>query len=425
MREESAVSQPSTSLYRQQAINAHFSHQYGEVFMLPKVHQLWLAGVITVLIVLATIFISTQPFAQTVEVKGWIATQTNPLHIRAKESAGIIKNVFVHNGDTVVKGQAIISISRQSLSLLGDTQLQQNLQALRQAHQLRINAIEQKQQNIQSDVQSMQKQALLFTDQIIILKQQHDNIQQQLITLHKQKKNLAALAKAKLATANEAQQAQLQWLTAENNRYALKLQQNQVNEQLLRLANDTENKQQQIGVLGNQKEQAMVEHNQALAQILQSLQYTLYATSAGKIDNLFVSPGDSVSLSQQLMQILPQQQKLKSMLSVPANQAGFLLPTQQVKVKVDGFPYQKYGAIDGTITHVSKQVLLPSDTAQMPIRLNSPAYMIEVELASNSIVANGETWPLSSGMTINASIQLDQPSILEWLLGPLYSALGA
>lgn len=419
------MSQPSESLYRQQAINAHFSHQYGEVFLLPRLNQLWIAGFIAVCIVLAGIFVTTQPFAQTVEVKGWISTQTSPVHIRAKESAGLIQAVHVRNGDIVRQGQALIAIARKSLSLLGNTRLKQKLKALKQAHRLNLHAIVQQQQNINSDIQSILQQETLLNRQFQILNQQINNTNQQLATLFEQKQSQATLAKTNLVSKTQAQQAHLQWLQSKNSKHAITLQQSQLIEQLLLVANLAKNKQQQLTILENEIEQANVLYQQSLADLSQSLTYTLYAPSKGKVDNLHVAQGNSIELNQQLMQILPQQNKLKSMLSVPAKQVGFLLPSQKVKVKVDGFAYQKYGAIDGTITHVSKQVLLPKDTVQMPVRLTIPVYMVEVELANNSIVAKGETWPLSSGMTINASIQLDQPSVLEWLLGPLYSALGA
>lgn len=418
------MSQPSESLYRQQAINAHFSHQYGEVFLLPRVNQFWMAGFITVWIVLAGIFVSTQPFAQTVEVKGWISTQTMPVHIRAKESAGLIQAIFVRNGELVTEGQALIAIARQSLSLLGSKRLEQKLKALKQAHRLNINAIVQQQQNMTRDIQSIQQQETLLSGQFQILNQQINNTNEQLATLFAQKQSQARLAKTNLASKSQAQQAHLQWLKAKNNKHAIRLQQSQLTEQLLLVVDQTKSKEQHLSFLENEIEQARLYHQQSLADLSQSLNYTLYAQNTGKVDNLHVTQGDSIELSQQLMQILPQQNKFKGMLSVPANQAGFLLPSQKVKVKIDGFPYQKYGAIDGTIIHISKQVLLPKDTAQMPVRLTIPAYMVEVELANNSIVAEGETWPLSSGMTIYASIQLDHPSVLEWLLGPLYTTLG-
>lgn len=81
---EQALTQPSNYLYRQQAIYAHFAHfahfahQYGEVIMLPKTKQLLLAAFISAWVVVAGVFISTQPFAQTLELKGWISTQTDP-----------------------------------------------------------------------------------------------------------------------------------------------------------------------------------------------------------------------------------------------------------------------------------------------------------------------------------------------------------
>jgi membrane fusion protein len=421
---EHALTQPSNSLYRQQAINAHFAHQYGEVIMLPKTKQLLLAVFITVWVIVAGVFVSTQPFAQTVEVKGWISTQTEPVSIRAKESTGILNKVWVKNGDRVSRNQPLLTVYRQSHTLLGNQLFQEKQNSLTSAFNISTDEFTQRVETFKSAIEGLQQQLSLLAAQRNILLKQVDNAKQKEATLANQTQHLTALAEQSLVPKTQSEQVLIRWLDAQNNHQALTYQLVQLEEQSLLLDKQIQQNNEQIENTHLQTKQAQLQHKNALAELQQAGQYILRAPIAGKVDNLFSNVGDTLNLNQQVLQVLPQQQVLKSRLVVPASEAGFLLPTQKVKVKVDGFPYQQYGAIEATISHISKQVMLPNDTSNLPVRLNAPIYLVELELTKSDMTAKGKTWPLSAGMTISASIKIDEPSIIQWMLGPLFNALG-
>lgn len=418
------MQKPSKNLYLAEAINAHFTHQYGEVLLLPKSKHIVLSALVAVWLLLSGVFIYTQAFSNTAEVKGWIEPQLTALQISAKESAGVVEQVWVENGDAVVKGQALLSIQRQAHSLLGQQNVQQKLAQMEKAQQLRVQSFESQESQKVEEIAQLQQTKRASHAQLRIVKQQRNNAERSLTISADYKQQTAALAKQGLLANTQAQQAHKDWLDMQNREQSLVLELNRLEQALAQIAHQETLLERDIAQVNKQKQLSEVQHQQSIEALQQSLSYTLFAPESGHIDNLFVNSGDSVQFNQQLMQILPKVSKLKGMLSVPTNKAGFLLASQQVKIRIDGFPYQQYGAIEGEISRISRQVLLPKDSANIPIQMLVPSYIVEVDLASSNIQAKGESWPIASGMTINASVQLDQSTLFEWMTGPLYAAVG-
>ena len=56
--------------------------------------------------------------------------------------------------------------------------------------------------------------------------------------------------------------------------------------------------------------------------------------------------------------------------------------------------------------------------------IKEPSYRIVVRLARQDVDAFGQSVPLQPDMTVKADIVLEERSILEWLLEPLFSARG-
>ncbi len=58
------------------------------------------------------------------------------------------------------------------------------------------------------------------------------------------------------------------------------------------------------------------------------------------------------------------------------------------------------------------------------IQLKEPVYKITVSLAQQSITAYSEKIFLKPGMMLSADVILDERSLFEWLMEPLYSLRG-
>lgn len=80
-------------------------------------------------------------------------------------------------------------------------------------------------------------------------------------------------------------------------------------------------------------------------------------------------------------------------------------------VKVESFPYTRYGYLDGTVESVSH------DAAQdEKMGLVFPA---RVKLAAATLVIDGVRVKLSPGMALSVEIKTGKRSVIDYLLSPL------
>jgi membrane fusion protein len=96
---------------------------------------------------------------------------------------------------------------------------------------------------------------------------------------------------------------------------------------------------------------------------------------------------------------------------------------QQVNISYEAFPYQKFGTYSGKINQIAKSVIMPGELAS-GLSFKEPVYKVVAELEKQQILAYGKELPLKPGMMLSADVTLDERTLFEWLLEPLYSLRG-
>jgi membrane fusion protein len=88
---------------------------------------------------------------------------------------------------------------------------------------------------------------------------------------------------------------------------------------------------------------------------------------------------------------------------------------------LDAFPYQKFGVQQAQVLSISGS----AQTVAAPGGESSqPHYRIVAGLDKQTLTAYGAEQRLRPGMRLVADINVDERSLLEWLLEPLYSLRG-
>jgi hemolysin D len=142
------------------------------------------------------------------------------------------------------------------------------------------------------------------------------------------------------------------------------------------------------------------------------------APSSGKITLLNVKqPGEVIQLGQAIGEIAPEGKPLVLTTVLPSQDAGFVKTGMAVKVKLDAFPYQDYGVVEGKVTAVSLDSKLVEGVGQV--------YKVDIELSKNAIQAKGESVPLKSGQTATGEIVTRHRRIIDVLLDPLKKMQGS
>ncbi|WP_299014860.1 HlyD family type I secretion periplasmic adaptor subunit [uncultured Photobacterium sp.] len=115
--------------------------------------------------------------------------------------------------------------------------------------------------------------------------------------------------------------------------------------------------------------------------------------------------------AQNLMIIVPDDDVQQAEVKILNKDIGFVHSGQHVTVKVDTFPYTRYGTIEAELLSVSRD-----STTDERLGLVFPA---QVKLRDNNILIDGQAVELSPGMSIVAEIKTDKRRVIDYLLSPI------
>ncbi|WP_341774036.1 HlyD family efflux transporter periplasmic adaptor subunit [Burkholderia gladioli] len=117
------------------------------------------------------------------------------------------------------------------------------------------------------------------------------------------------------------------------------------------------------------------------------------------------------------MKIVPDD-SLEVEATVENKDIGFVKVGQVVAVKVEAFPYTRYGYLKGSVVDVSN---LAEPTRGRHKTLD---YSVRIRLDTNRIRV-GQRWiRLTPGMQVSADIKTGRRSVAEYFLGPLVRQVG-
>ncbi|HEY0333278.1 MAG TPA: HlyD family type I secretion periplasmic adaptor subunit [Stenotrophomonas sp.] len=138
---------------------------------------------------------------------------------------------------------------------------------------------------------------------------------------------------------------------------------------------------------------------------------TLRAPVDGTVQQLAVhTVGGVVTPAQELLAVVPQE-ALEVEATVLNKDIGFVRPGQPVTVKIESFPYTRYGYLTGKVVSVSH------DAAQDEnLGLVFPA---RIRLDGSTLDIDGVVVSMSAGMTLSAEIKTGKRRVIDYLLSPL------
>ena len=163
---------------------------------------------------------------------------------------------------------------------------------------------------------------------------------------------------------------------------------------------------------------------------------TLVSPIDGVVQALAVTTiGQVVTTGQQVMRIVPDDAPLEIEAYAENKDIGFLHEGQEAIIKVESFPFTRYGTLTGTVKRVARDSI-PSSDAQVaendPTQLaksntnvtsmgqtQNLVYPVVIGLSKTAVVADGREVPLSVGMTVTVEIKTGSRRLLEYVFSPL------
>ncbi|MGY0216078.1 HlyD family type I secretion periplasmic adaptor subunit [Endozoicomonadaceae bacterium StTr2] len=137
----------------------------------------------------------------------------------------------------------------------------------------------------------------------------------------------------------------------------------------------------------------------------------LTAPVAGTIQQLQIhTVGGVVQPAQPLMVVVPDGAELEVEAMVLNKDIGFIQPGQVVELKIDSFPYTRYGLIEGKVRSISRDAVQDEKQGQV--------YPMRVTMDQKQILVNDRWVPLQPGMTLSAEVKTGKRRLIEFFLAP-------
>jgi len=138
----------------------------------------------------------------------------------------------------------------------------------------------------------------------------------------------------------------------------------------------------------------------------------LYSPVKGTVKGLVVTTvGGVVEPAQVLMELVPLGEVLEVEAFISNQDIGYVRAGQSAEIKINTFPFTKYGVIDAVVENVA-------DDATVDEKLGL-IYRTQLVLEKNTILVDGKDVPLLPGMSVSAEIATDQRRLIEFFLAPL------
>ncbi len=138
----------------------------------------------------------------------------------------------------------------------------------------------------------------------------------------------------------------------------------------------------------------------------------LIAPVTGTVQQLAVhTVGDVVTTGEQLMIVVPADAALEVEAMLLNLDKGFVEAGQSAEIKVEAFPFTKYGTIDGDIARVSNDAVDQEGQGLV--------FPTRVRMARSTIRVDGEDQALTPGMAVTVEVKTGKRRVIEFLLTPL------
>jgi hemolysin D len=163
--------------------------------------------------------------------------------------------------------------------------------------------------------------------------------------------------------------------------------------------------------------------------------FTLKAPIDGVVYALTVTTlGQVVVPAEEVMRIVPDGNGLEIEVYIQNKDIGFIAVGQEAVIKVDSFPFIRYGSLPGVVSSISRDAIPEPDAQALESnarqngrtitnsggqRVQNLVFPILVKPGAFELDADGEKIPVAPGMTATVEVKTGSRRILEYVFSPL------
>ncbi|MCO7226647.1 HlyD family secretion protein [Pleionea sp. CnH1-48] len=412
----------SNDLFRKEVIEHSRERLWGNVIIMQPLSFTLISIAITIVAALLVCLLLWGNYARKETVNGYLVPNTGLAKVYAK-NAGIVSHLHVQEGQVVKSGERLISVStHRATEDTSDIDADIIKELKRTESDLHKKILEEEELS-RIESQKLRSRINGLNLEIKQLEQKLESTKARYEMSAKRIEGFERLKKKGHISENQLEQHYEQLLdnkliTDEAERM-LTAQRNRLEEAKFDLAQVPA----KLSIRLSDLRQRISDIAQKRLNIEGQRSFTLHAPADGRVTALQVYEGQTVKSNMPVLAILPEGAKFEAQLFVPTRAIGFIEPDQKTMIRYAAFPYQRYGLYEGAVAKISEVILRP-DELPVPVTLSEPVYRVTVELNEQHVRAYGQTLPLQSGMLLEADIILENLTLIDWILDPLYSLKG-
>ncbi|WP_211471802.1 HlyD family secretion protein [Collimonas humicola] len=415
------------SLFRAQAVAAQQSKWLGDIVLIRPLSFAFLTACAALLALLVCAFLAWGSYTKHSTVSGQLLPDGGLIKVYAPQS-GIVIEQHVKEGQALQAGDIlyVLSSERQS-STQGATQAAISSQVEQRQASLRDEL--QKTRLLQQEERSgLNNKIAALGNELAKLDKQIAGQQDRVKLAEDALQRYQGLLQQDYISREQFQQKQEDLLDQKNRQQSLERDRISVGRELSA-------QQSELGGLPLKQQNQLAQIDRTLASTGQELseseakrRIVVSAPEAGIATAVLADAGQAVDGSRPLLSIVPAGAVLRAELYAPSRAIGFVRPGDQVLIRYQAYPYQKFGHQKGVVESVARTALPNNELNAIGVpgggNGSEPMYRITVRLASQQVQAYGRPQPLQAGMVLDADVRQEKLRLYEWVLEPLYSLTG-
>lgn len=296
-----------------------------------------------------------------------------------------------------------------------DDRLQGELAAARRAnYRARLRALEENVGRLEASAQTNAQDQQLLAERLKALAEV-EAMQQQLVDMNfGAKRSLLEARERRLEVERNLEQAR-------NRRQELKRELAAAESDLQAWKNDWRQKTIEELTQVNREKQA-VSDELSKANRRRSLITMVAPMDAIVLEVAPVSIGSVVREAEPIFKLVPQEHRLQAEIQVSPQDVGFLAIGQEVKIKLDAFPFQRHGSLNGVLISISQDALsMQAGSDRQPAAESYYTALVNLTNTELRNVPSGAR--LLPGLTTGAQVVVGRRAVLWYFLFPMLGTL--